>query len=241
VPYCTNCGNDVTGRKFCTNCGQQVKQRTPTQPEPTPTNWWSQQHDRSWWIKQVAGIGALVLVAAAAAYGVTWFSGRDDKAAGTGPGNPTAVPEAPRVCWDKSELEGTEQCPMPYGLDGIAALSPAIKDAYWGKLCRETFDVRDVDSYTCEVTVPGHGQQMVIVDSYESVDEVDREADYYETCEPVPNTEVEVCQGKEYNDQDALRFADRKLHYLVVIDKEAGGTEALKALTWTPLNAVLNP
>lgn len=242
VPYCTSCGNDVTGRKFCTSCGQQVKQRTPPPPEPTPTSWWSHQHDRSWWIKQIAGIGAVVLVIAAAAYGVTWFNSRNDTTPNIATGaDPTTVPEAPRVCWDKSELEGTEQCPMPHGLDGIAALSPAIKDAYWGKRCHETIDVRDVDSHTCEIAIPGHGQQSVIIDSFESVDEVDREAVYYEACEAVPSTEVEVCHGKEYNDQNALRFADRKLHYLVVIDKEAGGTDALKALTWTPLNAVLNP
>jgi tetratricopeptide (TPR) repeat protein len=80
-------------------------------PDPQPTFPW----------KWVAGIGAPLVALA----GVAWWllSGPDDVVGPGGGGQDTGTV----TCWDGSSADGTSNCPLPVGAEGLATVFPSMQ------------------------------------------------------------------------------------------------------------------
>lgn len=249
MPYCTSCGNDVTGRKFCTNCGQQVGQRQTAAPktETAKLGWWSEKHSTSWWTTQIVGLGVLLLVAATASYLFTtkpWL----DTARGTGTPSGGAdttsagpPPRAGRTCWNHSTVAAGQSCPVPSGIDGLRAASPTFVGASDDGSCggEDALD-HTSDTVACTINLPGHPAAEVWFGWYASQADEETTLDNYGPCEPADGNIVSICSGGGYSGQDVIvRYDDSRMLFTAEVGSEDGGADSAATLRWVTLNDIL--
>lgn len=155
---CKQCGAAAFGFPSCPICGNELRpgawSRDPFQPRR----------------KRPALVGALILLLVVVGIGVlVQVRGSDEiapAAADARTSSPTATtsPSAsqsagptkqpagpPRRCWDGSRVTGDKTCPVPRGVGGLAAASPAFSGARQSGQCRRLPTSLDAAGYICSV------------------------------------------------------------------------------------------
>ena len=229
---CQECGSTSTGFGLCPICGRDFED-SPVATMPNSFRALTEAEEPVINRQQTvyALVAALVLVLLVVVV-MTRLGKHDDPApARTTSGTPTSsapVEAGSRRCWDGADVSGSDDCPVPTGLQGLEAVSSTFAAAQREGRCRQDEIPPSQGAYRCDVD----GAELVFA-WFASADELDSWFQQtYPDCRRVRY--LQVCDGTS---RQALRYADPR--FVVQVTAAATDNEVLLGVPLEPVSQLL--